>query len=110
MSKKVKRWLFVATALIVIGELIFCGAMTIIGWDFSRLSTYEIETSEYDIEEQFNSLKIDTDTSDIEVLPSTDGRTLVVCREYQGERHSVDVKDGVLTVELVDSRKWYEYI
>ncbi|MBQ9745672.1 MAG: DUF4097 family beta strand repeat protein [Clostridia bacterium] len=109
MSRKTKTWFTVAASLTLIGFIIFGGAMTIIKWDFSRLSTVKYETESHEINEIFEDISIVTDTADIEFAISESGKTTVVCREETKAKHSVAVKDGTLTVELEDARKWYDH-
>ena len=39
--------------------------MTLLKWDFKKLSTVKYETNTYDIDNSFNNISIKTDTSDI---------------------------------------------
>ena len=110
MSKTTKIWLTLAALLTFIGLIIFGGAMTMANWDFSKISTIKYETNEYEINENFHDIFIETDTSYIEFVPSENGKTSVVCREEQKNKHSVTVKDGTLTIESNDIRKWYDHI
>ena len=34
----------------------------------------------------------------------------MICTEQENAKHSVSVKDGILQIEIVDQRKWYERI
>ena len=110
MSKLAKIWLIVATSLLLIGCLIFGGVMTVLKWDFSKLSTNRYETKKYEIGEKFSSISIKVDTADVKILPSDGADCSVECYEQKNIKYSVEVKDNVLTVEVVDSRRWYEYI
>ena len=110
MSKLAKIWLIVATSLLLIGCLIFGGVMTVLKWDFSKLSTNRYETKKYEIGEKFSSISIKVDTADVKILPSDGADCSVECYEQKNIKYSVEVKDNVLTIEVVDSRKWYEYI
>ena len=110
MKKATKIWLITAAVLVVAGIIIFGGAMTMIKWDFLRLSTVKYETNSYDISEAFEDISIKGDVADITFLPSEDGKTSVECIEREKVKHSVSVKDGVLVIESVDERKWYEHI
>lgn len=110
MSKKTKIWFVIATCLVLIGCIIFGGVMTLLKWDFKKLSTVKYETNTYDIDNSFNNISIKTDTSDIIFEKAKDGKTKLVCYEPQNAKHMVEVKDNTLTVELSDKRKWYEYI
>lgn len=110
MSKSAKIWLIVATSLLLIGCLIFGGVMTVLKWDFSKLSTNRYETKKYEIGEKFSSISIKVDTADVKILPSDGADCSVECHEQKNIKYSVEVKDNVLTVEVVDSRRWYEHI
>lgn len=110
MIKSAKIWLVVATSLLLIGCLIFGGVMTVLKWDFSKLSTNRYETKKYEIGEKFSSISIKVDTADVKILPSDGADCSVECHEQKNIKYSVEVKDNVLTVEVVDSRRWYEYI
>lgn len=110
MNRKTKIWLCVAAALILIGCIIFAGAMMALKWDFTKLSTVEYETNEYTISEHFDNISILTDTADITFLPSDSKETIVVCKEQENIRYSVMIEDGTLKIALTDTRKWYEYI
>ena len=110
MSKTTKIWLFTAAFLVLIGCIIFGGVMTMLKWDFTKLSTGKYETNDHEIAENFKSISIITNTADIVLLPSENSKTSVSCYEQRNAKHFVSVKDGVLVIEVVDTRKWYEYI
>lgn len=110
MGKHFKIWLVTAIVLLVIGSLLFGGAMTMLGWDFSKLSTDEYRTTTHAISEDFSNISIDTDTAKLLLVPSEDDACTVVCYEREKVYHSVSVKDNTLTISVVDTRKWHEYI
>ena len=110
MNTKTKTWLITAAALVLVGCIIFGGAMMALKWDFTKLSTSKLETNEYEISESYKDISIITDTADITFLPSEGTTTSVICREQENIKHSVMVKDDTLTIEMTDTRKWYEYI
>ena len=105
-----KKWLIIATALVVIGSIMFVIVMTINKWDFSKLSTVKYVTNTYEVTEEFNSIFIDTSTADIYFVPSDEGSCKVVCHEDEKLKHSVTVIDGTLTIKETNTKKWYEYI
>ena len=110
MSKSAKIWLITAASLILIGCMIFGGVITMLKWDFSKLSTNKYQTSNFEISEDFKSIRINADTADISIAPSKDGKCSVV---YFGQTDlplSVSVKDNTLAIEVIDGRKWYEHI
>jgi DUF4097 and DUF4098 domain-containing protein YvlB len=79
-------------------------------WDFTKLSMGEYETHDYEIDENFNNISIVTDTADVVIVPSENQKTSVVCHEQKNAKHSVTAQNGKLVIEIVDTRKWYEYI
>lgn len=110
MSKKTKIWLIAAACLMVTGGILFTGVMTSMGWDFKKLTTDKMETNEYVISEAYENITVKSGYADITFVPSEDTQTRVTCYEYENVKHTVEAKDGVLTVGVVDSRKWYDHI
>ncbi len=110
MQTKTKIWLLIAALLVLLGGVSFAVLMAANGWDFGALNTSNFKTNTYEIEEEFDSLSFNLDTTDVFILPSEDGRCHVICHERENESHTVSVKDGVLTITLVDNSKWYEYL
>ena len=110
MSKRTKIWLIIAACLILVGCIAFGGVIAVLKWDFTKLSTVRYETNLHEINESYQNISIITDTADVEFVPSVNSNTSVVCYEQQKSRHTVRVENGSLVIELVDLRKWYEYI
>jgi DUF4097 and DUF4098 domain-containing protein YvlB len=110
MSKRTKIWLIAGASLTLLGIIAFVGAMTFMKWDFKKLSTKDYVTNTYDITEKYKGISVITDTADVVFLPSNDSKTTVVCYEQVNTVHNVSVKNGVLTIEIKDTRKWYEHI
>ncbi|MBQ7106743.1 MAG: DUF4097 family beta strand repeat protein [Clostridia bacterium] len=110
MRKVTKKWLILATSLILVGGLIFGGVIAMLKWDFTKLSTVKYQTNTYEIGDAFTNISIKTDTADIIFALSDDGKCKVECYEEENAKHSVTVKDGTLTVELIDKKAWYDYI
>ena len=110
MTKTTKRWLIIATFLLLTGCIIFGGVMTVYKWDFSKLSTNKYETNKYDIADNFKNISINVKTADIVFVASEKAKTEVVCYEQDNANHEVSVDNDTLTIKLVDERKWYEYI
>ena len=110
MGKKTKIWLIIAVSLIVIGSIVFGGAMSMVKWDFTKLSTFKYENKRYEIADAYNGITIETKTADIVLETSGNSETQVLCSEQNNLKHSVVVQDGVLLIKVNDTRKWYEYI
>lgn len=110
MSKKTTIWLIIAVSLVLFGSAIFVGGMTMIKWDFRKLSTDRYETNHHEIDEKYTNISIEADTTDIVFEYSENTKTLVACYEENKMKHSVTVSDGTLYIKVEDGRKWYEHI
>ena len=110
MNSRTKIWLIVAVCLVVAGCAVFSVIMSIFNWDFTKLSTVKYETNEYEMTEKFKNISIITDTADVVFVPSESDIVTVKCYEGKNTKHSVTVKDDTLSVEIKDTRAWYEYI
>jgi len=110
MKLRTKIWLIVAACLILVGAILFGGALSAMNWDFTKLSTDKLETNRYELTEDFQNITLTTVTADVTFLPATDGKTTIICTEWENQKHSVTVEDGMLTIKMVDTRPWYHYI
>ena len=97
------RWPTLSILLLLI---IFC--MMIL--TMTACSSRNYETNIHDVNEEFNNISIKTDTADIAFVLSDDGTCRVVCYEDAKKSHSVEVQNGTLTVNVVNDKKWYDYI
>ena len=109
MSKANKGWLIAAILFIVIGGVLFAGAMSVLKWDFRKLSTEQMTTEEHAVTQPYTNIAVIADTADILFVPSSMGTT-VTCYESEKAKHTVTVNDGVLTITVQDRHKWYERI
>ncbi|MBE6547960.1 MAG: DUF4097 domain-containing protein [Ruminococcaceae bacterium] len=105
-----KVWIIIAASLVVAGGLIFVGALSSVGFDFSKLNTQKYVTNTYDISDDFSNIIINCDTADVVFKLSEDGKCKVVCNEQEKLFHEVSVKDGALVIDIIDSRAWYDHI
>ena len=110
MNRATKFWLVTASVLFLIGGIVFAGGMSVLKWDFTKLSFNKYETNVHTVGEEYGGISIVTETADVEFVISNDSETSVVCYEQITGRHSVSVKDGVLVIDLENTKKWYEYI
>lgn len=108
MRTRTKVWLIVAASLVLIGCILFVGVMSMLKWDFTKLSTGKYENNDYKIHEDYQHISIIIDTADIVFVPCESTTPSVSCYEQKNNKHSVSVKDGTLEIEIVDTRKWYE--
>ncbi len=107
---RIKLWLIIAIVLIVIGCVIFASNMTLLNWDFSKLSTVKYEIAEHRITGEYTNISIITDTADIAFVISENAETTVVCYEQENMKHTVTTVDGTLRITVEDTSKWYEHI
>lgn len=110
MRKSTIIWLSIGGGLILLGALLFVIVMGANHWNFMKLGNVQYETNTYELNDVFQNIRIHTDTADIELVKSEDGKTKVVCRETPKCKHITAVNDGTLAIELNDTRKWYDYI
>jgi DUF4097 and DUF4098 domain-containing protein YvlB len=110
MGKVMKIWLVSAVILILLGVIAFISVMTLLEWDFKRISSQKMETNKYEIDESFADILLGVDTAEIEFLVSADSKAYVECYEREKEKHSVKLSENTLKIELDDTRKWYDYI
>lgn len=110
MNKRMKKELLIAASLVVIGLLMFASVMTIYGWDFRKLNTEKFVTDTYTISEKFDRILLDTDTVDVQILPSEDEDCKVVCYLQETVETAVKVQSDTLRIQAKDERAWYERI
>ncbi len=110
MTNNTKKWMIIASFLVLAGCLIFGGVMTMLGWDFRKLSITQYENNDHILQETFENIEVISNTADITIQSSQDGNSKVSCYEQKNLKHKVTVEDGTLRIEIIDTRKWYEWI
>ena len=110
MGGRTGMWLITAFSLILLGGISFIFVMTVLKWDFEKLSLAEYRDADYTLSEGFENISVTVKNADVEFKPAFDGKTRVVCHEQQKMPHSVSVKSGTLVIGVKDSRSWYEHI
>lgn len=110
MAKKTKVWLMLAILFIFAGGILFTGVMMALDWDFAKLSTTEFEVTEYEVAELYENIYIDTETSDVIIIPSDVRKTTVTCLEQENMKHRVAVVNGTLEIKLEDTRAFHHHI
>ena len=90
--------------------IIFCLLLVVNVILYSLSITVKLETKEYEIKETFKDIKIFTDTADIDFVLSENLNTLIICEEHKNIKHTVNIKENTLLIEVDDNRKWYEHI
>lgn len=110
MKKRTKVWLIAAVSLVLVGGILFTGVMTMLKWNFRKLSTDQYETNTHNITDAFTNISVDVTTADVVFAPSVDGTVSVVCYEEIQAKHSVTVEGETLVIKAKDSRQWYQKI
>ena len=110
MNAKLRKLIPAALILLVVGALIMVAALFAMKFDFRRLSTRKPETNVYAPEGDFDEILISINTEELCFLPAEDGKLKVVCVEEEGCEHIVSTLSGKLSIQTVDTRKWYENI
>jgi hypothetical protein len=92
IMKKRTKWLIAAVSLILVGGILFTGVMTVLQWNFRKLSTDQYETNTYNITDAFTNISVDVTTADVVFAPSADGTASVVCYEEIQAKHKAEIK------------------
>lgn len=108
--KKMKLAMIIATALILLGGVVFTSAMAAHGWDFTKLTTIEYESGTYVIDESIENISILIDTADVIFERSADEKIRVVTYLPKDSKHTVKTSDGTLTVKREGKFKWSEFV
>ncbi len=103
-----KAWIIIALSFITVGIILFTGVMTMLDWDFKKLSTAKYQTVTHSITDAFDSISIDSSIAKINFAVSDENK--IECIENEKMPYTVTVKDGVLTIGELDNRKWYDHI
>jgi DUF4097 and DUF4098 domain-containing protein YvlB len=103
MSKRTKVWLWIAAATITVGCIVFCAVMTILDWDFSKLTPGTYVTNTYEIGEDYQNIVVTASTANIVFLPTNSSVTKVVCYEKEQKNFEVKIEYGVLLISEPDS-------
>ena len=61
MKKSTKGLLITGALLILFGIIIFTGVMAANHWDFSKLSTVQLVSSTYQVDDKFDDISLKTD-------------------------------------------------
>ena len=107
MSKRTKGWLLTATALLLIGSMLFVGVMTVLKWNFRKLSADQYETNTHTVTEKISHVSVNVKTADVVLAPSADNTVSVVCHERAEIKHAVAVEGDTLVVQASEELKWY---
>ena len=109
MKKRTIIALIVAFALIIGGGMILVFGLSYAGGGEDPVTV--LTESEHRIPEAFDSILIDTEDCHVSfVLFEGEADAHVVIRERERTHHSVLVEDGTLKIEMIDNRRWMDYV
>ncbi len=106
MKKSVLIFLTVSVALVLLGAILV-GVGLAFGGSFDRQKGERIVR---DIEGEFQDIEIYTSSAKISLKPSDNGKCYMSCYEEEKVKYSAEIKDGVLKISEVDSRRWQDRI
>jgi hypothetical protein len=105
-----KGWMIVAAILVLVGLGVCLGGLALLGFDFKKLDTRQLETNTYAVSETFESISIHAETDKITFLPAEGKACRVECRESKKLTHEIGVEVGTLTIKTVDKQTWFSQI
>lgn len=110
MKKATKVWMIVAACLVVAGLVLFTVSLALNQWNVENFTTQTYQTVTHELNQEVSDIKISSDTAKITFLPSSDGRSKVVCYQSETVPFAVTVTETLLTITETDNRKWYNRI
>ena len=109
MNKSNKTIIFIALISILLGGIIFVVSIASLNFDFTKLNNKKLIENTIQINEEFNNISIDVDTSDINFILSSEENKVVV-KETDKEKHDVKVIDDTLKITSINSKEFIDYI
>ena len=110
MKKGIKTALICASLLFISGVSVLSATACAAGWDFKNFDANDFEKNVHEVGQAFSNISIETDTADVVLAPSADGKCKVDCYEEKKAKHSVSVQSDTLEIRLDNQKVWYDYI
>ena len=110
MRKITAILLIVATALVLLGGIIFTVGVIAMGNQNISFTNGQYREKTHQGTEEIKNINITGGVDDIKILPYDKEGYLVQCFEQTKVYNSVSVNDGVLCIERQDVRQWYDFI
>ena len=108
MKKSVWISMIVAAACILAGL-----ACIVVGYmlgGHKLMQNYDYVGSDFYVSEEFQRIRIDIISADVELIPSKDGKCHVYAVDSGNVEYTVRVVEDTLTVRAIDKRVWYQYL
>lgn len=110
MKKSTLVLIIVAIISVVVGIFGTLITLSTTNFNFIALNGEKYSISTHTVSDSFDEIYINTDTTDIFFVYSTDGSCRVECHEDVNLSHNVSVDNGKLSIEVKDTRNWYDHI
>lgn len=92
--------------LVVLAVGGFVALLAVSDWDFGNL---KYENHEHELTEDFSQISVDVNSTDVNVLLSTNNKCSVICFENNNYSHSVSVVDGTLVIKSIHKKVFFGY-
>ena len=112
MKSTKKTVICAAILLVAAGAFLILTAMGMGKGNWKELKAVGYEERTFPISGEFTDIQISDSENSIKILPSTDGTCKVICPEKTDGSvyHTVEVRDGILSVQRHDERSWFQFI
>lgn len=110
MKKGTKISLIVASILLVAGLVLSFTILAVVDPKALEWNTEEFAMKTEIIDIPFSDIRILTAAADIRLMPATDGICRVEHPESKYTGYDIVTKDGLLSIEYRNTRKWYQFI
>ncbi len=108
MNKTKKTCLIASAITVAVGICISIFVCIITNFNPYKNAEVKFDEKVHLIDEKFENIKIDDNMCNVFIIPSEDEECKVVCHDEEKRYHTVEVVNNTLTIDSVDSRKWYE--
>lgn len=112
MNSWKKTVICAAILLAAAGVFLILTAMAMGKGNWKELKTVGYEEKTFPVSGKVNDIQISDSENSVKILPSGDGTCKVLCPERTDGSvyHTVEVRDGVLSVQRHDERKLFQFI
>ncbi len=107
-----KKSLIIGCIMVFVGLILQGISLAKVGFDATALIQGYATTTEntYIIEDEVYTVVILGMDSDVVILPSENELSRVISHDGQNLENKVTIKNGVLTINQIDSREWYDRV
>jgi DUF4097 and DUF4098 domain-containing protein YvlB len=108
MRLEKKITIIVAVCLVILGVCMMSVSILAAGKDFMNLiSTVEYTERTIDIAEDFDEIKLELLSRDLEIYKSVDGQAHFICQESEDEKYTAEVKGNTLVITQKENAKMH---